>query len=145
MGDLFHENIVPPLTLPPSYYTNLNLNTSSSKKNSKPKIFLQTLLGRINHKKSPHLSSSSLSFSSSYSLFRDQVTSTTTTNYRRRRFVSWGGERAAESRCDEGFVIGKRYDDDDDEGDKKKKFRGYSSSVYVVKKVFWTIVGFRSA
>ncbi|KAI3447844.1 hypothetical protein Pfo_004509 [Paulownia fortunei] len=142
---------IPPLTPPPSYHTNINLN-DSSKKHSRSKLLLHTLLRRMNPKKA-HLASSTSSSSSLSSLscslssrssFCDPMMTPTYVR-RRRRFSSWGGssfdERAMDDHRDKVcpsrlcFGIGK---------DNGERVQG-GSSVLILKKALLSIVGHGSA
>ncbi|CAI9782345.1 unnamed protein product [Fraxinus pennsylvanica] len=95
----FSDNSIPPLTPPPSYYSNKNVNKSSSK-HSRSKI-LYNLLKRMSFKKVVHVGSSppsssvshslsTLSFSTSSSLSSFSDPTTPSCGHRRRRFSSWG-------------------------------------------------------
>ncbi|CAI9758858.1 unnamed protein product [Fraxinus pennsylvanica] len=95
----FSDNSLPPLTPPPSYYSNKNVNKSLNKP-SRSKI-LYNLLTRMSFKKSVHVGSSpssssvshslsSLSFSTSSSLSSFSDPMTPSRGHQRRRFSSWG-------------------------------------------------------
>ncbi|PIN15748.1 hypothetical protein CDL12_11607 [Handroanthus impetiginosus] len=144
----FSENShIPPLTPPPSYYTNKFNN--SSKKNSRSKLLLHTLLRRMSPKKAHSVdssySSSSLSSlswsSSSHSSFSDPMMTPT---YKRRRFSSWGSsfdERTMNDRRDEVCPSRSCLGAGKDKGD---RLRG-CYSVFIVKKALFSIVGRGSA
>ncbi|CAA3006722.1 Hypothetical predicted protein [Olea europaea subsp. europaea] len=95
----FSDNSTPPLTPPPSYYSNKNINRSLSK-HSRSKI-LYNLLKKMSLKKVVHVGSSpssssvshslsSLSFSTSSSLSSFSDPMTPSRGHQRRQFSSWG-------------------------------------------------------
>ncbi|KAL6520864.1 hypothetical protein OROGR_017433 [Orobanche gracilis] len=140
---------IPPLTPPPSYYTN-NLN-NYSKNHSRSKLILHNLLRKMNLTKksnfesSSHSSSSSLSSLSSssaaHSLFSDPITKPGHLHERRRFFRSWGSTSSDAKSVDVPsgevccFGIGK------DNGERIQS--GYS--VLIVKKALLSIIGRGSA
>lgn len=133
-----HNSHIPPLTPPPSYFTNLNPDEIiESKKSSRSKILLHTLLRRmVNPKKSGHVaSSSSLSSLSWSSSSRSHDHHLMTPTYKRRRFSSWGSsfDDSPPAHVDEGFSR-----------PTKEKLHG-RYSVFIVKKALLSIVGCGSA
>lgn len=139
---------IPPLTPPPSYYTN-KLNNSSNK-TSRSKLLFHNLLRRVNPKKhqfaapNSHSSSSSLSSlswsSSSYSSFSDPL-STPAYVRKRRRFSSWGSSVSFDDRA--------AMDDRRDGVCSSKMCFGIGNgggySAVIVKKALLSIVGRGSA
>ncbi|KAL8517104.1 hypothetical protein ACS0TY_015358 [Phlomoides rotata] len=134
---------IPPLTPPPSYYTNKLTNSSS--KTSRSKLIFHNLLRRMNPKKyqfaAPNSrSSSSLSWSSSsQSSFSDPL-STPAYVRKRRRFSSWG---SSVSNFDDRAAAAM-----DDRRASKTCFgigNGGGYSAVVVKKALLSIVGRGSA
>ncbi|KAL0375423.1 UNVERIFIED_CONTAM: hypothetical protein Sradi_3458000 [Sesamum radiatum] len=130
-----HNSHIPPLTPPPSYYTN-NFTNSSKNHSCRSKLLFHTFLRRMNPKKphspsshSPTSSFSSLSCSSSSrSSFSDPVM-TPTYAHKRRRTSSWSVS-FDKSSC---FGI------ENENGENQRR------SVLIVKKALLSIVGRRSA
>ncbi|KAL0450934.1 UNVERIFIED_CONTAM: hypothetical protein Slati_1649800 [Sesamum latifolium] len=130
-----HNSHIPPLTPPPSYYTN-NFTNSSKNHSCRSKLLFHTFLRRINPKKphspsshSPTSSFSSLSWSSSSrSSFSDPVM-TPTYAHKRRRTSSWSVS----------------FDKSSCFGVEKENGENQRRSVLTVKKALLSIVGRRSA